>query len=572
MSATGSDIAPHAAAGGAFAPEPLDPEIVPALSQAEAFPSDEVASGAVETLQTHISHVFLTRERVYKLRKAVRLPFLDFSTRALREDDCWRELALNRRLAPDVYLGVAPVLREGGRLRVGAPAQQRDPDVGELESCVVMRRLRAGRDALSLLQAGELRATHLERVAGVLADFHAEQGLGVPAPFDPETWRARMLGPPGDCLAVLAGVDVASLDRSLLERISERSQARGHALAHAFEVRRREGRAVDGHGDVHLQHVWFERDDAAPLLIDCIEFDAELRRIDAAAEVAFLAMDLAYRARGDLAEAFLGAYARERDDFGLYDVVDYHVAYRALVRAKVAALAAGDAAIPAAQRSEAEGSADRHLALAERVLEEPGKGRVVVLCGTVGSGKSSVARALAETGGGVVVATDPTRKRLAGLPATDRSGAQRGLYAEEHSERVYRGLLERARPVVEAGRTAVLDGTFSKRSHREEVLRFAAHHDLPACLVEVCCSPEVARERLERRQAVGGDPSDAGPEFLERSLADFEPPTEWPEARRTRLATDAPGGAGLLQDLAPWIDARAGGCRGGLASFVQHRS
>jgi aminoglycoside phosphotransferase family enzyme/predicted kinase len=549
--------------------EPLDPEIPVALSRADAYPLDPGAAEGVEILQTHISHVFLTRDRVYKLRKAVRLPFLDFSRRVERDEDCWRELVLNRRLAPDVYLGVAPVLRGARGIEVGAAAEEPEEAADVLESCLVMRRLPEGRDALSLLHSGGLHAADLDAVARVLAAFHAAQGLGVPAPFTPEAWLAHMREPAVACLDVLRGLDLPEADRERLRDVSRRCEQRSLALASAFERRRSRGRAVDGHGDVHLQHVWFEVDGAAPVLIDCIEFDDALRRIDAAAEVAFLAMDLAYRRRGDLAEAFLRAYARESDDFDLYAVVDYHVAYRALVRAKVAGLAAADPGIDPQQRFGASGSVSRHLLLADRVLRDPGKGRVVVLCGSVGSGKSTTAAALADATGGVVVASDRTRKRLAGLEPTHRGGAEEGLYEASHSDRVYHGLLERADPVLDSGRTVILDGAFSAAARRRKVWSWASRRDAPACLVEVRCGEEVARSRLKRREAENRDPSDAGPELLDWSRDAFEPPDEWPAAWRTALESDAEDWRQRVQALARWVDEQAGHGEAGLAPCMQ---
>jgi predicted kinase len=302
--------------------------------------------------------------------------------------------------------------------------------------------------------------------------------------------------------------------------------------------------------------------------IDCIEFDDALRRIDAAAEVAFLAMDLAYRGRGDLAEGFLRAYARESDDFDLYSVVDYHVAYRALVRAKVAGLAAADLGIDPDQRSGAAGSVSRHLLLADRVLRKPAKGRVVVLCGSVGSGKSTAAAALAEATGGVVVASDRTRKRLAGLEPTDRGGAQEGLYEAAQSDLVYRALLERAAPVLDSGRTVILDGAFSAAARRQGVWGWARRHAAPVCLVEVRCSEGEARSRLKRREAENRDPSDAGPDLLDWSRETFEPPDEWPSALRTELETDSEGWQQGIGSLVRWVDEQVGRGEAGLGSCM----
>lgn len=503
-----------------------------------------------QVVQTHISWVYLAGERVIKIRKAVRLGFVDFGTRVRRNADCLREVRLNRRLAPDVYLGVAPLRRGPSGWRLGPVAEELAEDEGEpLEHAVVMRRLPAGRDALSLLERGELTPRHLDAVAGVLAAFHAEAGLGAPAPFTAEAWR--------DLLASPMAANLASLRESLgageaLARLERRFSARLEACAGALEERRRAGRAVDGHGDVHLQHVWFEAGPEDPILVDCIEFSDSLRRIDTAAEVAFLAMDLRYRGRRDLAERFLRRYAERSDDFGLYAVVDLYACYRAAVRAKVAALAARDPAVGAEQRAAAEGSAARHLALAEELLAEPGTGPLVLLCGSVGSGKSTAAQQLADRLGGAVIASDRVRKRLAGLAAEARASAPpgQGIYTREWNERTYAGLLERAVPVLRSGRAALLDASFAAAADRRRAREAAGALGAEAWLVEVRCSEAVARERLARRAREGRDPSDAGPELLATSLARFEPPHEWPAARRQAADSDGPDLAAALAAIA----------------------
>ncbi|MDX1650635.1 MAG: hypothetical protein R3263_12355, partial [Myxococcota bacterium] len=329
----------------------LDPALPQDLARPAAHPQDPSAADGVSWVQTHISHVFLTGARVVKLRKAVRLSFLDFGTRAARIEDARREVRLNRRLAPDVYLGLAPV-RPGadGRYQVGAVDEAPEPGAPPPEHAVVMRRLPDGCDARSMLARGALAPRHLDAVADVLARFHADHGLGAPAPWSAEAWWARTAGPMRANFESLRESPPEGIDRDRVEETARATEERLTARAPALERRREAGRAVDGHGDVHLEHVWFERDDAEPLLIDCIEFSDDLRRIDAASEVAFLAMDLAYRERGDLAARFLRSYAARSDDYGLFEVVDLFAAYRAAVRAKVAALAAGEEEVEPAQR------------------------------------------------------------------------------------------------------------------------------------------------------------------------------------------------------------------------------
>ncbi len=525
--------------------EALPDGLVAALERAGAYPGDPSAQAGVEHVQTHISHVFLTGARAYKLRKAVDLGFVHFGTRAERDADCLREVALNRRFSPDVYLGVAPVQIVAAGARVGPLSEAlAPPGAAEAarEHCVVMRRLPAGRDALSLLAAGRLRARHVDAVAEAIARAHQAHRLGTPAPFEREEWRARITAPvEGNFESLDRGSD-GVLPHRLLERVRDRARAFMAEHADRFESRRAAGLAVDGHGDLHLAHVWFERDDV-PLVVDCVEFREDFRRIDAASDVAFFAMDLAYRGRAALARRFLRRYARATDDFDLYAVLDYYLAYRAAVRAKVAALAAADAAIAPAQRAAAAASARRHLAFAARALAPRGPGALVLVAGVVGTGKSTAAEVVADALGGAVIASDRVRKRQAGIAPTERvrGEAQRALYSAAASARAYAGLFDRAAPLLAAGRAAILDATFSRAEERKRALAFAAERGVPALLVETRCAEAEVRARLERRAAADTDASDAGPELLARSAGWFEPVTEWPADARIVAASDAPG-------------------------------
>jgi aminoglycoside phosphotransferase family enzyme/predicted kinase len=498
-------------------------QIALALSKNSVWPN---ASGSVEWIQTHISHVFLVGDRVFKLRKDVELPFLDFSTRKLRNADCQREVDLNRRLSPTIYLGVAQIIsREGS---VGLGPTEEFPKDGDSEHVVVMRRLPSGGDALSMLQRGQLDPQHLEAVAERVQQFHASHGLGCPAPWNAEAWFERIAEPVIACISAIEDSKLVAVGR--IEALNSTTHMRLDSLRSRFEERRLEGRAVDGHGDLHLDHVWFEKGADDPLVIDCLEFNEDLRRIDGASEVAFLAMDLCYRDRPELAEIFLHAYASRADDYGLFAVVDFYSAYRALVRAKVAAVATLQESIAAEQRANARQSVERHLALAENFLAPPAKPGLIVICGTVGSGKSTVARDLALSGQGIPIASDRVRKALAGLSATARTatGPDEGIYQPDQTERVYSGLLERAEPVIEGGRTAILDASFGKRVQREAARAWAAERDIPVRLTEVRCDPNVAATRLRERERLNIDPSDAGPDFLPVSRARFEAPDEWP--------------------------------------------
>ena len=529
--------------------EDLPDGLVAGLCDSAAYAHDPTAVDGVATIQTHISHLFLTGSRVYKLRKAVHLGFLDFGTRQVRNEDCLREIALNRRLASGVYLGVAPVHLTGPDAHVGAVGESlSNPG---LEHCVVMRRLPPGRDAVSLVERGEFGADHVDAIARVVVRFHERHRLGRPAPFSPEAWLTGIRTPVEDNFAPIARV----IDDARLPRLARRGREVFDSRHDQFERRRIDGRAVDGHGDLHLAHVWFEADDRDPLLIDAIEFSDGLRKIDASSEVAFMAMDLTYRGHGDLAERFLRRYATESDDFHLYSVVDYFLSYRAAVRAKVAAIAAVEPEVPDGQRRAARASASRHLDLAGDALFRRGQAAVVVMAGVVGTGKSTAAEEVASSlAGTAVISSDRIRKRLAGLDPLDRTetAVDAGIYTEEVSRHVYQGLLDRAESVIGSGRVAILDATFSRSDQRAHAAEFARVHGVPFLIIETRCGADSVQQRLEERERGALDPSDAGPDFYAASVSRYEPVVGL-EGDHLAVDTDAPSWRdGLLQQVQAW--------------------
>ncbi len=528
-----------------------EPHWLDDLDRPPAYPHDASAQAGIRRLDTHISHVFLTGERAYKLRRPVRLAFLDFSDPAERLADCRREVALNRRLAPDVYLGLAPILVDGNRTAVVGPTMETpsgDPAV--VEHCVVMRRLPAGRDLKGLLERGEAGPAHVDRVAARLAAFHAAHSLGRPAPVPPDEWLATTTAPARANFDALAHAPASLAPPGEIDEARRLAEVFANDRRDEFEARRAAGRVVDGHGDLHCEHVWFERDDSEPLMVDCLEFRDDFRRIDAASDAAFLAMDLAYRGRADLAARFLRRYARDAGDYHLFAVVDYFLSYRALVRAKVASLVAVDEAMPAPQREHAERSVRDHLDLGLSFLQPRGPGRLVLTCGTIGTGKTTVAETIADASGGVVISSDRLRESSpeTGRNASDEPPARPQVDAPYGADRysdaaraaVYDRMLAQAAHVVGSGRTAILDATFSRRAWRAKAAAWARGRGCEAFLVEIVAPKDEVIERLAARASAGNDASEAGPGLYDAMRAEFEEPHEWPEARRGRVDTSAP--------------------------------
>jgi aminoglycoside phosphotransferase family enzyme/predicted kinase len=549
----------------------LDPDIVRCLARPEAHPDDPSAPAGIRWIQTHLSHVFLTRDRVAKLRKAADLSFVSFADRAVRNADCIREIDLNRRLAPDVYLGISevePVPTEAAvRYRLG-PVQRHAQSLPEgSEHCVIMRRLPDDRDARSLVRAGALRPAEIDRVAARIARFHRDNNLGRPSPFTPDEWWERNWRPARENFQNIAAARTSSLDPAVTRMAAELTRQRFEACRERFETRRVQGRAVHGHGDLHLQHIWFPDQDAPPVIIDCVEFSEALRQIDGASEIAFLAMDLRFEGEPALAERALRRYASELDDFGLYEVVDLFVSYRAAVRAKVACLASVDPSIGREQRNREAVTAARYVDLAVEALAPRTAGPIVMVCGTVGSGKSTAAEILASEIDGALVSSDRIRKQTAGRApdAATPNAELRSLYSRERVAAVYAAVLERARWVSRSGRPVVLDATFSRAEDRRHARALADELGSVSLIVELRCSADVATERTRTRMLHSRDASDAGPERVEPSRESFEPPgpDEWPDGARIVIETDPPDWRESLRErIRARLDTAAAGAHG----------
>jgi aminoglycoside phosphotransferase family enzyme len=422
---------------------------------------DLVGSG-VELRETHISWVFLGADDAFKVKKPVSLGFLDFSTREKRREACEAEVRLNRRLAPDVYRGVVPVtLDSHGRHRVGGEG---DP----VDWAVSMKRLPDAHRADVRLERGELTGEDVESVAERVAQFHRDSGPSDAAePFGTvEAIRFNVLENFEQTSATIhqhLGPDqVNELEAGQLRFLEERRSL--------FEERLRTGRIRDGHGDLRLEHVYLDERGAVTIL-DCIEFNDRFRYADVCADVVFLAMDLAWHGRVDLAERFLARYAREAGDYDLYPLVDFYQSYRAFVRGKIASMTAGGAEASLGARERAAAEARRYFLLAlasERQGLVPA--RVVAVSGVIASGKSTIADALGREMPAPVVDADRTRKHLAGVAPEHPlpEGPWAGFYSPEFTRKVYSELCRRASAVLASGRPVILDASFRSRAHRAE--------------------------------------------------------------------------------------------------------
>ncbi|HMI89922.1 MAG TPA: AAA family ATPase [Polyangiales bacterium] len=492
--------------------------------------------------ETHISQVFLGDDSVYKIKKPVALGFLDFSTLARREHFCAQEVVLNRRLAPDVYRGVVAITRDAsGTHRIGG-------DGPTVEWAVHMRRL-PERDAADVrLGEGRLERGHLQHLAEHIARFHSA------ARCDAETAQH------GSPEAIERNVreNFEQTRQSARRFLDERELAQLESWQLGFLAAQRERflqrvadhRIRDGHGDLRLEHGYL--DDAGGVeIIDCIEFNERFRYGDVCADVAFLAMDLAWHERRDASEIFLADYARATGDYDLYGLVDFYQSYRAFVRGKVSSLLEADAGASSEARAHAGAQARKYYLLAEACAREPLERPVLcAVGGLIASGKSTLANRLVERIAAPAIDSDRTRKQLAGVdPLTPLPDAAfSGHYGPEASAATYAELRRRAEVVLRSKRSVILDASFRTRAERRAVHELAQRCGAGFLFIECSASPATVRARLAQR-VTGPSISDGRPEIFAAFAQSYEPVDELPEQAYLQLDTDQREDAALERAL-----------------------
>jgi len=460
-------------------------------------------SRPVRLVETHISWVLLTDSLAYKIKKPVRLPFLDFTTLAARRFYCDEELRLNRRLAPLFYLDVVNICESPKGPRFGGAGRVRDV-------AVRMRRFPDGALWSEMLAAGVLAPHHIDAMALKLSDFHHAAAVAPPgSTFGSAAIHERVTR------GLVNAIEAASPEAAPPEMDGDRPALRAwlgaqvQALAPLWEARRRDGRVRECHGDLHLANVLQLGEEATAF--DGIEFDPELRWIDVLDDVAFLAMDLLAHGQRGLAFRFINAYLEASGDYDGLPALRFFMVCRALVRAQVTAIGRGQGVRSADAREEPE-----YLALA-LILSRSADARLAITHGLPGSGKSFVSQAVLEVAGAIRVRSDVERKRLFGLGALQSSHQLAGgIYDAATTVRTYARLRTVAQVALGAGWPVVVDAAFLRRSERADFAALSASMSLPFSIIDCRAESPLLRQRLEQRHAKGADPSEADVAVLER--------------------------------------------------------
>lgn len=505
-------------------------DIISFLSRPQAWGGDE----AVERIDTHISVVFLTGNRAYKLKRAVHLPYLDYSTLEGRRRLCHAEVSVNRRTAPDLYLGVVAVVRRpDGTLGLGG-------DGTAVEWLVEMERFDQSTLFDRLARAGRLDRFAVEDLADAVSRFH------VGAERIPDAGGVALVN-----LVIASNTrcfgeaPAGIVDQDAVRTLDAASRQAAAGVEAVLEQRRRDGWVRHCHGDLHLGNIFLHRGQAT--LFDAIEFNAEFSNIDVLYDLAFVVMDLEHQGLPRLASILLNRYVDVTGDTGGLGTLPLFLSLRAAVRSHVNALASGTQT-DSRKAADARRQAVRYLNEATAYLGgvEP---RLIAVGGLSGSGKSRLSRDLAPhvgpPPGARIVRTDSTRKRLAGVALETRLA--QSAYGPEMTRRTYEAVYDECRTVLASGRPVIADAVFAEPEEREAIEAVAREAGVPFHGLWLESPADVMQERVTRRRR---NVSDATPWIVRLQLSFDVGEIRWQRidtsgAREASLAT-AMNGLGML--------------------------
>ncbi|UBF28651.1 AAA family ATPase [Kovacikia minuta CCNUW1] len=489
--------------------ETLLPELIQQMMQPEFYPHP--VAEPIQLIQTHVSYVLLTGDFAYKVKKSVNFGFLDFSTLEKRHHFCQEELRLNQRGAAELYLEVLPLTQSGEKYALNGTGEP-------VEYAVKMRQFPAGTLFSDLFEQGKLTGELLQRLAKVLAQFHAKGEINDYIRSFGKVSQVRLaIDENYDQTESYIGGPQTQQQFDETRQYTDRLFAEQEAL---FNSRIENNWIRECHGDVHLRNIALWNDEI--LLFDCIEFNEPFRFVDVMFDVAYIVMDLDARDRRDLSNLFLNAYVEQMGDWEGLQVLPLYLSRQSYVRAKVTSFLLNDPSIPAAVKQSSRETAARYYRLAWEYTQ-PQQGSLTLMVGLSGSGKSTVARQLAQQTGAIHIRSDAVRKHLAGISLEERGGEH--LYTPEMSQKTYDRLLELGVTLAKQGYSVILDAKYDRQPLRQAVIAQAEAHQLPLKILHCTAPLEVLQQRLRDRT---GDVSDATADLLPQQQVDTFSETEQP--------------------------------------------
>lgn len=492
------------------------------LQRPETYAAD--AGTEVTLHETHISWVFLCGDDAYKLKKPIKNDFLDYSTLSKREAYCQEEIRLNRRYIEGLYLEVVAVTQEQDGLRINGEGPV-------LDDAVRMKRF--SEDALlsQHLREDTVTSDEIRQLAKTVADFHIDaERVESGQPFGtPEVVLQNAMAN----FATLSDAPVEHLEESLMG-LSQWTRQVHEADREAFARRHRDGFVRECHGDLHSSNVIAWRGRFVPF--DGIEFNSAFRWIDVLADVAFLGMDLVAEGHLDLSRSFLSSYLEQTGDYDSLELYRFYAVYRALVRAKVAAIRAGQEGLSEVERQAALVDCREHVDLTHE-WTRPVQPSLWITHGVSGSGKSTGSEIIVQRKGAIRIRSDVERKRMLGPVEASDSGSLPGgsIYSEKSTRLTYQRLEFLARQLLRSGYPVLVDATFLKRAQRNAFASLAKSMGASFHILHFDADDAVLRERIRQRASQQNNVSDADLSVLEQQQRTMEPLTEAEKQRRIEM-------------------------------------
>ncbi|NEX14770.1 MAG: hypothetical protein C1941_08790 [Prosthecochloris sp.] len=478
--------------------------LVQKLRQPSAYPHPVEK---IEVVETHISLVFLTGTYAYKIKKAVNLGFLDFSSLENREHFCREELRLNRRLCKELYLDVLPVTIQGESVMIGGKGSI-------IDFVVKMLQFDRTKEVDTLLASNRITGDHIDRISQIVSAFHESAPAAGP---DSAYGRAEILIKPiRDNFTEAERLKSQLQEKVLLKRLKQWTENEYSRLMPLFAERKANGAVRECHGDMHTGNMVLWKKNV--MIFDCIEFNPLLSTIDVMSEIAFLIMDLEHSGHPEYAWRFLNNYLSLTGDYEGLPLLRFYKTYRAMVRAKVTAIRH----LQEENREEKEKTLAEHYSYISTALtcSSPAHPGLILTCGVSGSGKTSVAREIASHIPTIHIRSDIERKRLFGLKQFDRSGRDLGreMYSEKSSSRTYTRLFEIASTCLMNGYTVIVDATFLRREERERFMALSRKAQCPVIILNCTAPVKLLEKRVTTRNQSGGDASEADRSVLMEQL------------------------------------------------------
>ena len=507
--------------------------LVEALSHPKAYPHP---TGTIEVVETHISWIFLTESLAYKIKKPLNLGFLDFSTLEKRHHYCNEELHLNRRLCPEIYLSVVPVICDGDTFIVDAEGLI-------VDYAVKMVRFDRTMELDRMLAQKLLTGKHIDRLANMIAQFHtslpsvpAESGCGHPD---------KIVKPMLHNFIAMESIALTKTEIDQLEELKAWT-IQEHQRLYSLLLQRKIGGFIrQCHGDMHTGNMvlWQNR----IFLFDCIEFNEQFSNIDVISDLAFLFMDLDHGGEPRLAWRLLNNYLMETGDYNALPLLLFYSLYRAMVRAKVTAIRYAQTSGQGTDQQILEEHRS-YIQLAQG-YSSPKKPLLIMTLGVSGSGKTTVSSDIAQSLRCIHIRSDIERKRLAGLKPLERSKQSTLLYTDEISRQTYHRLLDVARLCIEARISVIVDATFLKADKRKLFVDLAKSLSTPCRILRFSAPEKVLMERVQQRYMLRNDASEADTTVLALQLEKQDALTAEEQEITLEINTEQPVDAAAVAAL-----------------------